>query len=292
MGKRASQSTRPIVLLGAERQAATSFALAWPEQLFRFISDQPVIDGWDLENVDICYGTPAQEATSNIGPELSHFSIPLCPRWICEGDNFPANSLGRFDLDAVMEKLNKEFPRFVLPVYANEPKSKKWIVKGNKWHRPDAPVVGSSTAVVSDPYACGVVFQEYMDGAASFIAIGRRTKAGAMKLGLFSVHRESLARDDVLIAGETVEVSIVIDTTLTMLEALEHEGFVSLNWLSVDDRWLLSSCRPVPRAGLCSLLRSGVDCLSMDGKDICVARGGQKFVAEIHYSNYKQIQVL
>ena len=43
---------------GAEKQAAVSAALAWPERNFLFVSDQRVIDGWDLPNVKACRARP------------------------------------------------------------------------------------------------------------------------------------------------------------------------------------------------------------------------------------------
>jgi hypothetical protein len=37
-----------VRILGAEQQAASSLALAYPERSFEFLTDAAVADGWDL----------------------------------------------------------------------------------------------------------------------------------------------------------------------------------------------------------------------------------------------------
>ena len=49
---------KSIILLGAEKQAAVSAALAWPEVQFKGFTGQPVIDGWDLHNLQFYAANP------------------------------------------------------------------------------------------------------------------------------------------------------------------------------------------------------------------------------------------
>lgn len=282
----ASQDRTRIALLGAERQAATSFAMAWPERGFLFVSDQPVIDGWDLGNVEIVPPV-APDAYGN-SRALEAEGIPLCPRWIGSHACSPANNLGRFDLEAVMDFLGSRFPHAVLPVQHKPFGDRDWIAKGNRWHRPDAVVLGSPADawLPGDPYGCGIVFQEYLQGAGQLLAVGRRTEAGAVSFGLVAVHLESIGRDDALIAGETVHDPRIAERTLEMLHALGHQGFFSISWLCAGKEARLSSFRPVPRAVFRTLRKAGIDCLSMKGSEVCLAGPGHQFIADIHYASY------
>jgi len=274
-----------IALLGAERQAATSFAIAWPQCRFLFFSDRPVVDGWDLKNVEVLSG-PLSELCRKAG-QIGVESIPLCPRWITHRSCYPRNRLGRFDLKSIMEFLSSRFPGIVLPVQSQPLASVESIAKGNLWHRPDATVIGSELVVdpLSDSYGCGIVFQEYFQGSKTFIAVGRRKEA-SIYFGVFAVHRESFGRDDSLIAAETERDDDIADKTIAMLEALGHQGFFTFNWLRSGNRLVLSSFRPVPRAVFCTLTKAGIDCLSMQDSDIRIAMGGYKFIADIHYTSY------
>src|SRR5688500_9400036 len=112
-----------IVLLGAEKQAATSAALAHPERQFRFVSDQPVLDGWDLPNVTFTHGTPGNVP---LGP--GEQAVVLCPRWLPAAEQKP--------LSAVLPFLAEALPDHVLPVSPTPFAGRPCIVKGDRFHRP------------------------------------------------------------------------------------------------------------------------------------------------------------
>jgi hypothetical protein len=280
----------PIVgLLGAERQAAVSAALAWPERRFLFVSDQPVIDGWDLPNVTMMHADPnsAQALVNRTGVEW----MPLCPRWLGLGHALAQNTVGSFALDQVLPWLRAKFGDVVLPVSARPVPGLKQIVKGNRWHRPDAPTISSQLASwpVEDPYGCGVCYQNFWPKARTVLAVGRRFTHGGIQLGLVAVHSEVCARDDVLGAGETIQEGRLVALTSGMLQHLGHVGYFTCNWLIRDEEGRLSSVRAAPRAVLGTLRRAGVDLLVRPQVDMQLARPGHKFTVQIHYATYQKL---
>jgi len=271
---------RPIIgLLGAEKQAAVSAALAWPERNFLFLSDQRVIDGWDLPNVEARWASPG-----NIGNDKNILWVPLCARWQTSGLRTAA-------LSTVMDTLVRQFGEIVLPVSLSRPNHGSCMVKGNHWHRPDSPLWGeaSSLAEVTDPYGCSLVYQPYWPRKRHFLATGRRLGPGAVELAVVAVHAESCARDDVLAAGETVSHDRIAGLTLDMMEALDQRGFFSFNWLERDDAIRLTSVRPVPRALFRSFRRAGWDSFSPGLNGVHVAPAGLRFTVDIHYSSYQPL---
>ena len=49
---------RHILVLGAERQAASSIACAYPDRTVTFVSDHTILDGDDLPNVRMVFASP------------------------------------------------------------------------------------------------------------------------------------------------------------------------------------------------------------------------------------------
>ena len=68
-----------ITVLGAELQAATSIAGAYPERAVTFVSDQAILDGSDLANVSMTFGKPEDRAMLT---RDARDVIALCPRWL------------------------------------------------------------------------------------------------------------------------------------------------------------------------------------------------------------------
>jgi hypothetical protein len=275
-----------IALLGAEKQAAVSAALAWPERRFLFVTDQPVVDGWDLANVTICHGVPGRL------PEAARAAtqcVPLCARWATPDLPAPANAAGAFDLLAVLGRLHRQFGEVVLPVTAAPPGGAA-IVKGNRWHRPDAPVVGAGlvAAELQDPGRAGVVFQEHWPAARHLLATGRRTGPGQVDLAVFHVRVESCARDDVLAAAETVRHDRLAELSIAIQEHLDHRGFVTLNWLERDGAVRLTSYRPAPRPVFRTLRQAGLDMFGPTA-GVRVAPPALRFTVDIHYSSYQRL---
>jgi hypothetical protein len=276
-----------IALLGAEKQAAVSAALAWPELPFLFVTDQPVVDGWDLPNVTFSHGVPGRLPDA---ARAATQCLALCARWATPNLPAPANALGAFDLLTVLGQLRHQFGDVVLPVTATPPPGSTAVVKGNRWHRPDAPVVGAGldATEIPDPGQAGVVFQEHWPAARHLLATGRRTGRGQVDLAVFHVRAESCARDDVLAAAETVCHDRLGELSVAILDHLDHRGFATLNWLERDGAVRLTSYRPTPRAVFRTLRQAGLDLFGPTA-GVRVARPGLRFTVDIHYSSYQRL---
>jgi hypothetical protein len=274
-----------IVLLGAEKQAATSAALAYPERQFRFVSDQPVLDGWDLPNVTFTHGTPG-----NVPLEPGEKSVALCPRWLMAAEQKP--------LSEVMFRLAEATPS-VLPVSSTPIPGHPCIVKGDRWHRPDGTITGTDLdpADVGDPYGCGTLYQPMWPAEQTILVVGRVREV--IQLAAFAIHAESCARDDVLAAGETISLDRnpghrLLSETLAALKQLRHQGFFAFNWLRRGDECRLTSFRPAPRAVFGTLRKADIDLFS-HSSDLQTRTGrstadaGHRFVADITYTSYRRL---
>jgi hypothetical protein len=267
-----------IVLLGAEKHAATSAALAYPERQFRFVSDQPVLDGWDLPNVTFTFGTPG-----NVLLEPGEQAIALCPRWLPADEQKP--------LSEVMPVLAEILPGVVLPVSATPFSGQPCIVKGDRWHRPDGTIAGTNLdpTDVGDPYGCGTLYQPVWQAEANLLVVGRRNP-GAVRAALFLIHAESCARDDVLVAGETVRPfnDLVLGHTVEAVRVLDHVGPFAMNWLGRGKEYRLTSFRPAPRAVFGVLRKVGIDLFDPQPR-FQIAEAGTKFVVDITYTSYRRL---
>ena len=70
--------SEPLLVLGAELQAAVSLALSRPDLRFLFVSEQDVVDGWDLDNVEI---RRASRESFRPSGSLNNV-IVLNPKWL------------------------------------------------------------------------------------------------------------------------------------------------------------------------------------------------------------------
>jgi len=265
-----------ILALGAEKQAATSLASAFPNHRTIFASNFHILDGSDLANVRMIRATPAD--AMKLAASSDHV-VPLCPRWLPDD-----HALSR-----VLDRLDRALPGLCLPVHTQLPSSGQWIVKGDRWHRPDAPLSGEprELADVIDGHGCGLIFQPYCEANATLMSIGRRVHEGAVLIGVVEVFEERFFRDDILQAGETMHSPEVIEASLTVLDVLDHRGFFTLNWLRTDGGLRLSSWRPVPRAVFRSFLQGGVDLLG-PAQAVKVAGPGVRFIAAPTYMSYER----
>ena len=284
-----------IHLLGAEKQSAVSASLAYPERTFVLVSDAPVVDGWDRPNVTFRRSTPSHwssldEAIASCEDE----AIALGPRWLRPRGAHASNRLGGFNLGVVLPALADRFHDCIASV-SDAPRGEGlWTVKGDAWHRPDATVMGTASDVrqVADPYGCGIVFQQWRPSAETQLVVGRRSSSGHLCLGVFKVLGEAQCREAMLLAGETIANTTLVERTTAMLDWLDHRGWFSLNWVVDDGRPVLTSIRPVPRAVFQAMRHAGADLLAeppMLLSSPCVARAGVKFVAEQHYSEYREL---
>lgn len=266
-----------ICVLGAEKQAATSLAIAYPDQKLMFISDSEILDGWNIANVRIRKASLSEATTVGGCYDLI---VPLCPRWLTDD----------YSLSRAFAHLERKLPGRCQRVQRQLPNSGLWLVKGDRWHWPDIPVSGTAAqlAQISDAHGCGLVFQPYRRVDATVMVIGRRDCASRILMGVVNVFVERFLRDDMLEAGETISDSDLVELSLEVLEVLDHRGFFTLNWLRTDNGLKLSSFRPVPRAVFQSFLRAGIDLLGV-AADVKVARPGIRFIASPTYLSYKRL---
>ena len=268
------RTTFDVALYGADRQAATSAALARPDLRFLFVTDAPIVDGWNLPNVVI-----RREPGGERG--LARREIALCPRWL-----EPAPE--RWRLSRVMPALFDLFPDDVLPV-TTDPPAGPWVVKGDRRHRPDARIEGAGARpeTLEDPHRCGVVFQEKRISEATLLVSGRCDGEDTCALGVLQLHQEALAREDFLIAAESIEDAPLAETARAMLRLLGLRGHFTFTFMreAQTDRALLTSLRPVPRALFQLFQAGGIDLLepARAPSTLCP---GLRMAVEYHYSSY------
>lgn len=268
-----------IVALGAEMQAASSLAVAHTGRNVLFVSDQDVLDGWDIPNVQF------RRATPDSWPRLvepGDLPVPLCSRWLPK-ENWSLTTI----LPRAAAALGDEW---VLPVQNHPGSAGHWMVKGDRWHRPDSPMSGPAGDLVevTDTHGCGLVYQPRTAIDGTVMAIGRRTREGTV-LGLFRVFDERFFRITILQAAESIADRSLTALSLAVLDALDHAGFFTLNWLLTREGPRLSSFRPVPRAAFGAFARGGLDPLSPP-RGVSELGAGLRFVAQPHYASYTRLE--
>lgn len=285
----------PVALLGAEKQAATALALAYPDQAFVFVSSEPVLDGWDLRNVRFMRADPqaAARELEPFGPRV----VPLCARWAqaaCEAGGL-RNRLGDFALRQTFATLEQSLEKRTLPVRSRIPSdsAESWQVKGDVWHRPDFTISGTRLELEAlEDEACGTVFQRAVTATERFIATGVRHSGSGADIGVLRVLGETHAREEVLTAAETVHEATVVEATLQALDRLEHVGVFQATWLRCAEGLRLSSLRPVLGPVAQTLRRAGLDPLrplnrsAPESDGVHIAAAGHRMIADIHYSSY------
>lgn len=268
---------RNIVVLGAEAQAASSLACAYPDCAITFVSDHDIIDGWDLSNVRIAFAKLTDRA--KLTASADHV-VPLCPRWL-----EPERILS---LSALFANTERQFPGLMVPVASRPHPTGCSILKGDRWHRPDVPISGTVQQLedVTDVHGCGLVYQSLCEVSATIMAIGRCGRG--IQLGCMRVLDERFFWDNILQAAETIDAPDVVSASLDLLDALGHSGYFTLNWLRTKDGLRLSSLRQIPRAIFGIFRRSGIDLLD-DRGGTKVARAGLRLVATPTYVSFKRL---
>jgi len=266
-----------ILALGAEKQAATSLAAAYPDCTVIFVSDRDILDGSDLINVRMVHARPADAA--KLAASADHV-VPLCARWLP----------GNYALSTVFDRLERALPGLCLPIRMHPPSSGQWIVKGDRWSRPDAPLSGDARqlADVTDPHGCGLVFQVYSETTATIMSVGRREHVGGVHIGILKIFQERFFRDAILQAGETIDAPELLHASIDILDALDHRGYFTLNWVQTDEGLRLSSFRPIPRAVFQSFLRGGVDILGSVSA-VKIVAAGMRLIASPTYVSFERL---
>ncbi|MCG8613302.1 MAG: hypothetical protein MI864_22555 [Pseudomonadales bacterium] len=282
-----------FIIAGAEKQAATSIAQAYPEKQFLFLTDVDVIDGWDLANVTIEHCAPSN-MTEKYDADLFHSPsgntitcsfepriVRLCSRW----------AVTPFRLSESIATLPEALADFVLPVLDTPSVDwEKWQLKGNLFHKPDAPLIGNTG--IDDPpedvYGCEFQYQEHIqDVQGHYFITGWYGNPTQYSLGTFKTHRESFGREDLLVACETVSEPTLENRCLKLLEKINWNGFVTLNLLSTPEGFRVSSIRPYPKAVFGIMKQAGLSLLTPSGRSR-FAEEGLKLLGEITYTSYEE----
>ena|SRR6185295_12381145 len=268
-----------IIAIGAEVQAASSLALAYPDRDVLFLSDQPVIDGWDLANVRVRYSTPHTWRTL---VDARDVTVPLSARWLSDQDW----SLSR-SLPIAARTIGAEH---VVTPHPRPDDNGIWVAKGNRWRRPDMPVEGpgGEIADLDDPHGCGLVFQRQLSVTGTVMTIGRFGPDGA-SFGLFRVFEERFFRDVILQAAETIADRQLVERSLAVTSALGVDGFCTLNWVLADGGARLTSIRPIPRAAFVTFRRGGID-LCAPAAGTTMLESGLRLNAQPHYASYTRLE--
>ncbi|MEW6470017.1 MAG: hypothetical protein AB1458_13900 [Bacteroidota bacterium] len=276
-----------FVLLGAEKQSASSFALAYPDKTFLFVTDQAIVDGWDIPNVRIAF-SKINDIEKLPGRYRGKY-VSLSSRWTALSvDSKPAAV--RCSLFDNLEKIYKHMPELALRIGRDLAtyRSSPVILKGDLWHKPDAPEIISEeySPDMKDEYGCGFFYQEFVPGPDNFVSVGYVEKE-RVRFGIVQVHRESIAREDHIVAAETVNDERLSDLTLRAIAHLGYQGFFTLNWVKVPGRVALTSFRPEPKALFGLLKKAGCDLLGDAGA--MAVKPGVKMIGNIHYSSYHEL---
>ena len=179
----------------------------------------------DLPNVDI-KRVPIEDFAWDSASELT---IALSPRWLrCINSD-----CSRYALSHVLNRLADAFPEWVMRVSKVPPRD-HWVLKGDLFHRPDAVLDGTGDENVdeADPYGCKNIYQRRVKVAATTLAMGRRAEADDCALGLVRIHSEAFAREDFLVAGESIEDDEIEYRSRSILDVLGYRGFFSMNWVT------------------------------------------------------------
>jgi hypothetical protein len=269
-----------VVIAGAEKQAAVSAALAYPERRFLFLTDQPVVDGWDLPNVVIARASPERRHPDEAAGELR---VPCCPRWLTAPE--------RRSLAEVSARLARSSVRFLPVGHEMHDRQSEYIVKGDLRHRPDAVVYGDAQELsgVDDPNACGVVYQRRLRNLGTFQVTGRREPDGRASIAVVRVLGETHCREEFLMAGETVDEAELAEQSLEALRVLGVSGFFYANWIQSDAGFFMTSLRPIAKAVFATARNAGIDLLSDLHRGVHLTTAGYRFVADYHYASFRTL---
>jgi len=279
-----------FILLGAERQSAVSFALCYPEKQFLFVTDQNVIDGWDLSNVQIRYSS-VKDLSSLPGNFYGTF-LSLSSRYTTA----PLDTALKIKNESAFDQLTdiyRSLPEIAIAItkdFTNYP-GITFLVKGDHWHKTDASqTVKAENDIVPNNYdGCKLFFQEFLSAEEKFISTGRIVNSKPY-FGVIKIHRESIAREEHIIAAETIHDQQIIELTKEVLGKLKYDGLFTINWVKSKGKPFLTSIRPEPRPLVITLKKAGIDLLDPAKSSTEIANAGLKMIGDINYSSYKNLQ--
>ena len=275
-----------ITIFGAEKQSATSIALAYPQFDFLFYTDQDVIDGWDLKNTEIVKTSISNYSNLEFIRENIENMVVACPRWSSALTTSTSNVLGRFDLLSIFKALTKKFESDILDITPTMPKD-DWIIKGNIFHKPDAIITsGDIGGEIKDPHNCEIVYQILKKATTSFIVTGFRKTHENISIGAIKIHKDIHGRQEFLKAGESVVNDVILGKSMAMLDDLGHRGFFTFNWIFADNRYWLTSFRPIPVSLFGLFITANCELLPKLVNKKSVLPSGMLFTSNLNYSPY------
>lgn len=271
-------------LLGAESPTAISFAEAYPEKRFVFISEAPIIPGHDLSNVEVLQ-VYASGFESIFSKENVIF-IPLTGLWCKRYSDHLGNESAFFNLHQTLSAIEASFPGKTIPLSLTPDFSisKKWISKGNFQHKPNALEFCTEADPVPD-YDENVVYQPWIANSESYLVTGRFDADNQYGLGQFRIFSEAFGKNEQILAAETVINESVISMAVRILNDIDYKGYFSFNIIQSDDSYFVTSFRPYLRSLIYSLKTAGVDPLEHNGS-VEVAKPGTKMIVSICYASY------
>ena len=276
-----------FILLGAEKQAAVSFAAAYPRRTFMFVTDQAVVDGWDLANVHIrhiCLGklNTLSETAAYLSLSTRYTSVSWSERLqVTSESNFQVLSRVYRLFPEISLCITKDFSRFAATLF---------VVKGDLWHKPDGlqTVKAGHDAVPADIFNCGLFYQEFVPGAQRLIPTGS-ARNGKLQHAVVRIYRESIAREEHILAAETIADERISELTTLISKELGYEGLFTFGWVRSGERLFLTSVRPTPAPLAALLKQAGVDLLDPEKSVADAAAPGFKMIGNIHYTSYQPL---
>ena len=271
-------------LLGAESPTAISFAQAYPELSFVFVSEELIISGQDLANVKCMHVSKVDHA--HVFRQNNADFIPLTNLWYKRHCSHLGISSSVLDLSDTLTKIEEVLPGSTLPLrdYPDFSLAPKWILKGNREHKPNAIEYWQESNFMpnsDDSIKC----QEWKSTAENYVITGRVDGKGHCDMGIFGVHLEAFGKNDQILAAETIENPEFARKAIQLLDSLMYSGYFSINIVQSSNSFFITSFRPYSKGLIHSLIKSGVDILDQK-KTGQIAKSGIKMIVDICYTEY------
>lgn len=258
------------ILIGAEEQAALSFAEAYPELIFLLVTNEKIIDGWDLPNVKI----------EQFKKEYLYETNTI----VIDSKYFGTNHLYSY-----RDLVNKftDSTLFLDAVASFEP-YKSYVVKGNRCHKMDALQIIegqellSSSSLFEDQ---DVVLQNWFDHDECFKVFGFIKDPDNYFISCWKIDQESVARKQYILSAESVD--LILSESFTNELILNMEGFFNLTVLVSNKEMKISSIRKEPLPFIKTIRKEGIDLLNISGK--VILKPGCKMMGEITYNEYEEL---
>lgn len=270
------------ILLGAEKQAATSIALAYPQKTFIGITDVRVVDGWDVPNLQFQFAKPGEIELAT-GAQIHY----LCQRYaFSNSSHLDESVLSLSQVSAILK--SKGFHEFL---YVERTPNELSRVKGDLWRKPNQVATATQPDDIVEEHSGGYVFQRLLKNCAkTYIVTGNQSPTGCV-LGVVEILREGFSREQAILAAQVVRNDAVKKLVKTAVGLLELRGTFTATVVETHDGALcVTSVRRTIRGVANLLLKSGMDVLHPElSRDPVDWSYGHIAVMEHHYSTYQEL---